>query len=50
MEDKARRYRLWLSFALGTSQARIASLLKAYQGNGEAIFQDARLGLSLIHI
>ena len=42
MEQQARRYRLWLCFALGQAHSRIASLLAHYQGDAEAVFRDAK--------
>lgn len=43
MEEEKRRYRLWLSFALGTAYARMQSLLETYGGDAKAIFQDAAM-------
>lgn len=42
MEQRARRYRLWLCFALGQAHSRIASLLAHYQEDAEAVFRDAK--------
>lgn len=44
MQEEARRYRLWLSFVLGTAHARIQALLDAYEGDGKAVFREAALG------
>lgn len=44
MEEQARRYRLWLGFALGTAHGRIQSLLDTYGGDAAALFQDAKKG------
>ena len=42
MEQRARRYRLWLCFALGQAHSRIAALLAHYQEDAEAVFRDAK--------
>ena len=44
MGEQARRYRLWLGFALGTAHGRVQSLLEAYEGDAAALFQDAKKG------
>ena len=42
MEQKQRRYRQWLSFALGTAHGRLHDILESYEGDAEAAFHDAR--------
>lgn len=42
MEQRARRYRLWLCFVLGQSYGHMERLLTRYQNDAAAVFQDAR--------
>lgn len=42
MEQRARRYRLWLCFALGHAHSRNAYLLAHYQDDAEAVFRAAK--------